>query len=106
MALCLQGATTKHNRESRQAAEQFVADARLKGQAVLITADPRQEVDLVKRCGIKGALQESTIAIIVPPGRLIMTASGATTKDALMAKLVTALASCGPGCSPGGCASR
>jgi len=106
VTLCLQGGATKHNGESRRAAQQLVGDPKLKGQAVLIMADPHRETDLMKRCGIKGTLRESTIAIILPPGRLMVQVSGATTKDALMAKLVAALASCGAGCSPGGCAPR
>lgn len=106
VTLCLQGAATKHNGESRRAAERLVGDSKLKGQAVLIMADPRKEADLLKRCGITSLPLESTVLMIVPPGRLVATVAGATTKDALMAKLVTALASCGPGCSPGGCAPR
>jgi len=104
VTLCLQGAATKHNGESRRAAQQLVGDPKLKGQAVLITADPRKEADLLKRCRITSPPLESTVLMIVPPGRLVATVAGATTKAALLAKLTAALSSCGPGCSPGGCA--
>jgi hypothetical protein len=106
VTLCLQGAATKHNDESRQAAQQFVGDPKLKGLAVLIVADPRKEADLLKRCRITSPPMESTVLMIVPPGRLVATVAGATTKAALLAKLTAALSSCGPGCSPGGCAPR
>ena len=103
VALCLQGPRTKHNAESRQAAEQFVADSTLGGQAVLITADPRQAPDLLKRCGIASAPTESTIVVLLPPGQLVAKVAGATTKQDLLAKLQAALASCGSGCGPSGC---
>jgi hypothetical protein len=106
VTLCLQGAATKHNGESRRAAQQLVGDPKLKGQAVLIVADPRKEADLLKRCRIASPPLESTVLMIVPPGRLVATVAGATTKAALLAKLTAALSSCGPGCSPGGCAPR
>jgi hypothetical protein len=106
VAVCLQGAGTRHNAESKQAAQQFIADAKLGGQAVLVMADPRKEADLLKRCGISSPPRESTVLMIVPPGRLVATVAGATTKDALMAKLTASLSSCGPGCAPSGCAPR
>jgi hypothetical protein len=103
VALCLQGPRTKHNAESRQAAGQFVANPQLAGQAVLITADPRQEPDLLKRCGIASAPRESTVVLLLPPWQLVAKVAGTTTKDDLLAKLQAALASCGSGCGPSGC---
>jgi len=103
VALCLQGAGTKHNTESRQAAQQFVGDSRLGGQAVLVTVDPSKESDLLKRCGIRSIPTESTIVMLLPPGQLVASVTGGTTKDALLAKLQAALASCGSGCGPSGC---
>lgn len=103
VALCLQGAGTKHNTESRQAAQQFVGDSSLGGQAVLLTADPSKEPDLLKRCGIQSTPTESTIVMLLPPGQLAASVAGSTTKDALLAKLQAALASCGSGCGPSGC---
>lgn len=103
VALCLQGTGTKHNTESRQAAQQFVGDSRLGGQAVLITADPSKEPDLLKRCGIRSTPTESTVVMLLPPGQLVAKVAGATTKDDLLAKLQAALAACGSGCGPSGC---
>jgi len=103
VALCLQGAGTKHNIESRQAAQQFVGDSRLGGQALLITADPAKEPGLLRRCGIQSIPTESTILMLLPPGQLVASVTGSTTKDALLAKLQAALASCGSGCGPSGC---
>jgi len=103
VVLCLQGSGTKHNRESSRAAQQFVADPRLAGQAMLIAADPAQEAGLLKRCGINSAPAESSILLLLPPGNLVATVAGATTKEVLLAKLQTALAACGSGCGPSGC---
>ena len=103
VTLCLQNARTKHNAESRQAAQQFVGDSRLGGQALLVTADPSKEPGLLKRCGIRSIPTESTIVMLLPPGQLVASVTGSTTKDALLAKLQAALAACGSGCGPSGC---
>jgi len=103
VTLCLQGPRTKHNTESRQAAEQFVDDSRLGGQALLVTADPSKEPDLLKRCGIRSLPTESTILMLLPPGRLVASVTGGTTKDDLLAKLQAGMAACGSGCGPSGC---
>jgi len=103
VALCLQGPSTKHNNESRSAAEQFVADQRVGGQAVLVTADPSREADLLKRCRISAAPAEATILLLAPPGSMVGTFAGATTKEALLQKLQSA-SSCSSGsCGPSGC---
>jgi len=104
VALCLQGPSTKHNSESRRAAEQFVADQKLGGQAVLVTADPSREADLLKRCRISAAPKEATIVLLAPPGTMVGTFAGATTKEALLQKLASASSSCSSGsCGPSGC---
>jgi hypothetical protein len=104
VALCLQGPATKHNRESKRAAEQFVADQKLGGQAVLVTADPSRETDLLKRCRISAAPAEATIVLLAPPGSMVGTFAGATTKEALLQKLQSAGSSCSSGsCGPSGC---
>jgi len=103
VTLCLQNARTKHNAESRRAAQQFVGDSSLQGQAVLVTADPAAEAELLKRCGITGGLSESTLVVLLPPGQLVAKVAGATTKEDLLAKLQAALAACGSGCGPSGC---
>jgi len=104
VALCLQGPATKHNRESKRAAEQFVADQKLGGQGVLVAADPSREADLLKRCGMSTAPTEATIVLLAPPGTMVGTFAGATTKDALLQKLQSASSSCTSGsCGPSGC---
>ena len=103
VALCLQGASTKHNGESKRAAEQFAVDQRLKGQVALITADPSREADLLKRCGMTSPLTEATIVVLAPPGSMVAIVAGATTKQALIQKLQAA-SSCSSGtCGPSGC---
>ena len=104
VALCLQGPATKHNSESRRAAEQFVADQKLGGQAVLVMADPSRETDLLKRCRMSAAPAEATIVLLAPPGSMVGTFAGATTKEALLQKLQSASSSCSSGsCGPSGC---
>ena len=104
VALCLQGPSTKHNRESKRAAETFVADRALAGQGIVIAADPSQEAELVKRCGLIPPPAEATIVILVPPGNMVATVAGATTKEALLQKLQSASSGCSSGgCGPSGC---
>jgi len=104
VALCLQGPSTKHNSESRRAAEQFVADQKLGGQAVLIAADPIREADLIKRCGMTAPPTEATIVLLAPPGSMVAAVAGATTKEALLQKLQSASSGCSSGsCGPSGC---
>jgi len=104
VALCLQGPSTKHNGESRRAAEGFVADQKLGGQGVLISADPSREAELIKRCGMTSPSTEATIVLLAPPGSMVATIAGATTKEALLQKLQSASSSCSSGsCGPSGC---
>ena len=103
VALCLQGASTKHNRESASAAVEFAADPKLAGQGVVIVADPSREADLLKRCGLTAPPTEATIVLLAPPGSMVATVAGATTKEALLQKLQSA-SSCSSGsCGPSGC---
>ena len=104
VALCLQGPATKHNSESKRAAEAFVADEQLGGQAILVAADPSREADLLKRCGMRTAPSEATIVLLAPPGTMVGTFAGATTKVTLLRKLQAASSSCSSGsCGPSGC---
>ena len=104
VALCLQGPSTNHNSESNRAAEAFVADERLSGQGVLVVADPSREAELIERCRMSAPPTEATIVLLVPPGTIVATVAGATTKEALLQQLQSASASCSSGsCGPSGC---
>ena len=101
VVLALQGPSTQYSRESKRAAEQFAADKKLGGQAVVVVADPNRDPELLKRCGLKSAPREATLVLLSPPGTLLGTFTGAAaTKDALLQKLTSASSSsCGPSCS-------
>jgi len=104
VALCLQGPATKHNSESKRAAEGFIADQKLGGQGVLISADPSREAELIRRCGMASPPTEATIVLLAPPGSMVAAVAGATTKEALLQKLQSASSSCSSGsCGPSGC---
>jgi hypothetical protein len=104
VALCLQGPSTTHNGESKRAAEGFIADQKLGGQGVLISADPSREAELIRRCGMTSPPTEATIVLLAPPGSMVAAVAGATTKEALLKKLQSASSSCSSGsCGPSGC---
>jgi hypothetical protein len=71
---------------------------------VLVTADPSRDADLLKRCRMSAAPKEATIVLLAPPGNMVGTFAGATTKEALLQKLQSAGSSCSSGsCGPSGC---
>ena len=105
-AVCIQGAKTKFNKESLAAAEGLKTDSRLSGNVGVVRIDPtdHRESKFLQQCKINSGSANSQIMIIIPPGRVIGTFDGNTTKDKLMAGLQSAMSSCGSGgCGPSGC---
>ena len=103
--VCLQNGKTKYNEESLAAARGLQADSSLSGSVEIVKIDPsaRSESKFLAQCKADASSPNSQIVILVPPGKLVGTFDGATTKDELMADLEKALRSCGSGCGPSGC---
>jgi hypothetical protein len=101
-----QNGATKFNRESSKAAEDFAKTKGLDGYVDMIAADPDDALsrDLITQSGIKGAVTDATIVMIVPPGKIGGVYKGKTDKEKMMAGLKACSASsCKPGaagCGP------
>ncbi|MBF0226692.1 MAG: hypothetical protein HQK76_14660 [Desulfobacterales bacterium] len=96
----LQNSKTNYNEESSQAARDFSNDERLKEMVEMFNIDPNtpDNKDFIAQCRLKPDIKESTIVMIIPPGRIAGVYPGKITKD----KLLSALATCsaGSGCCP------
>lgn len=103
--VCLQNGKTKYNKASVTAAEGLKADKTLPGSVGIVKIDPsdRRESEFLQKCRVNAGLANSQVMMIIPPGRILGTFDGNTTKDKLMASLQSALKSCGSGCGPSGC---
>ncbi len=103
--VCLENGRTKYNKESVAAAEGMKADKALTGVVQLVKIDPsdKAESSFLKMCKVNTASANSQVLMIIPPGRVLGTFDGNTTKAKLMASLQSAMASCGSGCGPSGC---
>lgn len=103
--VCLQNGKTKYNKESMTAADGMKADKTLAGVVEIVKIDPanKAESKFLQLCKVNTASANSQVMMIIPPGKILGTFDGNTTKDKLMASLQSAMASCGTGCGPSGC---
>lgn len=104
--LCVQSKSSKYNAESLKAAQAAAADERAKGQIETVELDPTDAscADLVTQLNLPAALEEATIRIIVPPGKMAGEVNGATTQVAVWDAIIKAISACsGGGCGAGGC---
>ena len=103
--VCLQNGRTKYNKESMTAAEGLKADKTLPGLVGIVKIDPsdRRESSFLQKCKVNTGSTNAQVLMIIPPGRVLGTFDGNTTKDKLMASLQSAIKSCGSGCGPSGC---
>jgi len=103
--VCLRNGKTKYNKESMTAAEGMKADKTLTGVVGIIEIDPsnKAESKFLQLCKVNTASANSQVLMIIPPGKILGTFDGNTTKAKLMASLQAAMASCGTGCGPSGC---
>ena len=103
--VCLQNGKTKFNKESMTAAEGLKADKTLPGLVEIVKIDPSdsRESKFLQQCKVNAGSTNAQVVMIIPPGRVLGTFDGNTTKDKLMAGLQSAMSSCGSGCGPSGC---
>lgn len=107
---CMQNATTKSNDLAMQGVKDFKDDPRFTEVTEVVTVDPtdKSEQRFLAKLKIDPNMDEATAAFLAPPGSLIKTIKGATTKDALLTVLTAATSGgCGGGkCSPGACGPK
>lgn len=103
--ICLQNGKTKYNKESMTAAEGMKADKSLAGVVEIVKIDPanKAESKFLQTCKANITSANSQVVMIIPPGRILGTFDGNTTKAKLMASLQSCMSSCGAGCGPSGC---
>jgi hypothetical protein len=89
--------------------EDFVADAKYKGNTEIVTvnAQDANETAFLKEIGVTAETAPITI-FLAPPGAMIGSFRNSTTKETFIAKLVAAQSSCCPGgkCGSGGCGPK
>lgn len=104
--LCVQGKHTKNNAASLQAARAAAGDKRAGGSIAVVQAAPEDTANaaLLKPLEVTSALEDATVFILVPPGKIAGNVAGATTKDALWAAIAKGVSACSSGgCGPSGC---
>ena len=103
--VCLQNSKTKFNKESMAAAEGLKADKTLPGLVEIVQIDPSdsRESKFLQKCKADADSTNAQVVMIIPPGTVLGTFDGDTTKDKLMAGLQSGMKACGTGCGPSGC---
>lgn len=90
--------------------EDFKADARLGSatEVILVNARDQNEAALLKDFQVDPRAQKPVVVFLAPPGSMIGKFGGTTTKQQLVAKLVSAQSNpCAGGkCGPGGCGPK
>ena len=104
--LCAQNKDTKFNVAAMRGVNGFKSDPQFVKFTEIITIDPADEAEkkFIKQLKIDSEPDEAITAFMAPPGMIIGKFEGATNKDMLLATLQRAMASCGTGCGPRGCA--
>ena len=99
--LCVQSDTTQHNVEAMQGVKEFAADAQYEKTTEIITVDPTDaaEQSLLKQFKVDPQTDEAVTVFLAPPGAMVGTYKGETTKDVLVAAAKTAAKACTPGSS-------
>ena len=103
--LCVQNAKTSSNEMAMKGVTDFLADPQVGKAADILTVDPsdKAESDLLRRFKIDANTTEALTVLLAPPGTVLASYRGATSKDALVAKVKASAAACGSGCGSGGC---
>ncbi|HBN08611.1 MAG TPA: hypothetical protein DD435_08170 [Cyanobacteria bacterium UBA8530] len=106
--ICLQNRSTKKNMEALRGVNEFKADATYASFTEIVMVDPADpsEKAFLAKLKITDVPQEALTVLLSPPGSIVATFKGSTTKKALAAPLQTS-SSCGTGgCGPRGCGPR
>jgi hypothetical protein len=98
--LCVQNGETQFNDEAMQGVRDFVADPRYARSTEIVTVDPSdaKEVDFLTQLGLASSAPEAVTLLLVPPGKVMGTFTGATDKNTLLAAVTKRKSG---GCCPG-----
>lgn len=102
--VCLQNGQTKANDEAMKGVNDFKSNSQFGSMTEIVKVDPKDPNESKLLAQLKADPQSKTAAtaFLAPPGVLVTKVDGPTSKDALMAALQKAMASCAPasGCCP------
>lgn len=107
VVLCVGNDQTSSMKESLQAAQNLLADAKYANVSMIVAVDPTDPAE----AGFLGNLQvdpktsKAVTVVLAPPGNPVATFVGPVSKDQIVAKIVAAQKGCCPGgeCGPSGC---
>ncbi len=105
--LCVGNDQTSSMKESLQAAQNLLADAKYANVSRIVAVDPTDPAE----AGFLGNLQvdpktsKAVTVVLAPPGNPVATFVGPVSKDQIVSKIVAAQEGCCPGgeCGPSGC---
>jgi hypothetical protein len=101
--VCVQNQATKSNEAAMQGVRDFEADPRYTGATEVVTLDPAksEEAKLLGQLSVDPDTKEAVTVLLAPPGAVLGTCQGATSKSQIVAMLDKAKVSCGSGgCGP------
>jgi len=102
--VCLQNGHTKANEAAMKGVNEFRADPQFAEAAEIVKVDPAdaREAKLVGQLKVDPKAKTANTALLAPPGMLVTSVEGATSKAGLEAALKKASSSCAPGsgCCP------
>jgi len=103
--LCAQNGATTSNDAAMQGVNDFKTDARFAATTEVVKVDPTaaEAQGFLAKLKLDPKMAEATTALLAPPGALVKTVTGATTKDALVSALQAASSG---GCCAGGGGSK
>lgn len=103
--VCLQNDRTQANEEAMKGVNDFKANSQFGSVTDVVKVDPSdpKESKLLAQLQADPQSRTATTAFLAPPGVLVAKVEGPTTKDALLASLQKAMASCAPGAGSGCC---
>ena len=87
--VCLQNGKTKYNKQCTAAAQGLKADTNLTGSMEIVRIDPAdsRESKFLQQCKANTKSANAQVVMIIPPGRILGTFDGNTTKAKLLAGL-------------------
>ena len=103
--VCLQNDRTQANDAAMKGVNDFKADAQFAAVTEIVKVDPNdtKETKLLAQLKAEPQAKLAATAFLAPPGVLVGTVSGPTTKEGLMTSLQKAMASCAPGAGSSCC---
>lgn len=103
--VCLQNGKTKANDAAMKGVNEFKADPQFAEGTEIVKVDPTdtKEAKLLAQLKADPKAKTASTAFLAPPGMVVASVEGATSKAGLVAALQKAVASCAPGsgcCAP------